>query len=112
MTEGLSLPLPTSDNPELNYTVPLNGVKYRFLFSYSTRSPVSWYLTVSTLSEELLISKVRLVPYMSLFEQHTRTDLPKGTLAIYHASEDYQNTPTITLENLSKEFTLLYLPVS
>jgi len=100
------LKLPSSTNPNISYTSPLDGVDYKFTFQYSTRNDC-WYLTLSNTSDEILISNIRLAPHILLTNCFVDERLPIGNLILVSDSA-YESPPTITLENLSTDFTFVY----
>ena len=105
--ENQTLPLPTS--PNYSYETALSGVEFKFHFIYSTRE-ACWHLTMSSLSGDLIISNIRLVPWIDLLHQYVATSLPQGALALIPVSEEYPKSKEITLENLATDFVLFYLP--
>jgi hypothetical protein len=106
-----TLLLPTVDTPNYSYNTDLDGTEYKLTFKYSVRES-GWYLSFHTLSGVLLISNIRLVPWLSLVFPFNRPNLPLGDLVLTPKSYDYPHSPEITLENLSTDFTLTYLAVN
>jgi hypothetical protein len=101
------LELPTSEFPNYLYTIDLDGKEYQLDFRYDVfRS--SWYLSISKTDGTLLLSGVRLVPWIDLLSQYTKEDLPLGQLYLMPSSYSYPMSPDTTLENLSTVFQLIY----
>lgn len=110
MTEYV-LELPTSEFPNYSYTTGLDGKEYKLQYIYNVRTS-SWYLSIYKTDGSLLLAGVRLVPWLDFLFTHPKTDLPLGSLYLVPISESYPNAPTITLENLSTDFELIYVSVT
>lgn len=106
-----TLELPTSETPNYSYTTGLDGKEYKFNFIFNTRTK-SWYLSIFKLDGTLLLSRVRIVPWLNLINIYTKEDLPLGELYVFPLLTQYPASPQITLENLSTDFQLLYNSVT
>jgi hypothetical protein len=106
-----TLELPTSETPNYSYTTGLDGKEYKFNFKYRVTT-TSWYLSIYKLDGTLLLSGVRLVPWLDLIAMHTKVELPQGNLFVVPLTTSYPKAPVITLENLSVDFQLLYNSVT
>ena len=105
----ISLELPTEQTPHYTYKTKLSDTEYILSFYYSVRQPTCWYLSVYDVNEVLLLSNVRITPWMNLLYPYTKELLPKGSLTLVPKSGVYPQSPDITLENLSTEFLLIYI---
>ncbi len=106
-----NLELPTSQYPNYSYTTTLDGKEYEFNFIYNVRM-VSWYLNIYKLDGTALLNGVRMTSWLDYLYTHSKTDLPLGELYLVPISAPYPTAPTITLENLSTEFQLIYNSVT
>lgn len=110
MTEYV-LELPTSEFPNYSYTTGLDGKEYKLHYIYNVRN-ASWYLSIYKTDGTLLLSGVRLVPWLDLLFIHPKTELPLGNLYLLPTSSEYPTSPVITLDNLATDFELVYNSVT
>jgi hypothetical protein len=73
--------IPTKSDGTASYemVITLDGVAFRVGLDYSTREEC-WYMWISDLSGNLLVSAVKVVEATDLFFGFTSEDLPAGTL--------------------------------
>ena len=102
------LELPSSSFPNFSYETSLGDQNYKLNFKYLTRS-LGWYLSISDLAGNLLLSNTRLIPWLNLLIPYVDTTLPQGSILLVPISTEYPTSPEITLENLSSDFQLVYI---
>ena len=105
------LDLPTQDFPNYSYTTTLDGKEYKLNFRFDVRES-SWYLKISKLDGNVLVSGIKMVSWLDLIFQYTKEDLPIGNLYLIPVSSTYPTSPDITLQNLSTDFQLIYNSVN
>ena len=109
MTTYYTLELPIPEFPNYPYNTKLDGTDYYFNFKFGVRSPQGWYLTISDVDKNLLVSNIRIVPWIDLLTPYTREVLPKGNIILIPKSTQYPKSKDITLDNLNTEFDLVYI---
>lgn len=102
------LPLPNSNDFPLRYTTILNNITYVFYFTWNTRSS-SWYMSISTVDEVLLLSEIKLVPNLDLIAQFPDSRKPKGAIILLYNGDDVNKPPVVTFDNIATEYTLNFV---
>lgn len=82
---------------------PLDGTSYRLAFRWNSRT-AGWYLTISTLSREVLASSIKLVEGVPLLQKRRDYRLPPGDLIVSGAEP--------TRDNLGGAAQLFYLDLA
>ncbi|MFA6605159.1 MAG: hypothetical protein WCS88_04135 [Patescibacteria group bacterium] len=72
---------PASSSPTYDYTIPLGDQTYRLRLRWDQRSE-SWYLSLSTAADVLLLDGLRMVIGFPLLHQFQHNDKPDGELVL------------------------------
>jgi len=84
----------------------LDGVSYRFDFTYNTRS-LQWVLSISDIDLVPIVEGIKLILGYELFDQYRSYPLPPGELYCVDTTGDEDE---ITRENLGPIVEIVYIP--
>jgi hypothetical protein len=105
---ALTLPLPTSKNPRYTYRTILDGSEFKLSFNYLSRGDSSWHLSIYDKQDNPIAYNLKMIPWFDMLSGLPKGKLPAGKLGLVCISESDPNAPSITLENLSTDFKLVY----
>lgn len=99
--------IPFTTYPCYTQDIKIEGIYYRFLFVWNTRSE-TWSLTISNVDEEVIISGIVLVINYDLLHGFHHLDLPKGGLFVIDSTG---NTSKIAYDDFSgnRRLKLIYM---
>lgn len=95
-----------NDAPKQLMTVRLDDRSYRLRIRYIPRA-LGWYMNISTIDDEALISGVRLVSIYDLLGRYQNKSLPPGVLFTFNTVDENADP---TRDSMGLESLVAYLP--
>jgi hypothetical protein len=81
----LKIPTEANNNPSFIETIDLEGIYYKFKFSWNNRD-TCWLLDIYNINGNVLIGGVKLVVNYELISHHKVTGMPSGKLVLFDTS--------------------------
>lgn len=81
----LKIPTTANNNPSFIETIDLEGIYYKFKFSWNNRD-TCWLLDIYDINDSLLLGGIKLVVNYELISHHKVIGMPPGKLFLYDSS--------------------------
>ena len=93
------------DNPAYTYAIALDGLSFRFTFTFNGRSN-DWHLDIAEENGTVIVSGIRLVVNWNLLGRKQDDRLPPGMLMLMSLDPDDNSAPA--LAELGRRCSLVY----
>jgi len=102
----MSLTLPIQNTfSNFSQEITLDGVSYRFEFTYNTRS-FQWAMSIFDIDQNAIVEGIKLVLEYELLDQYRAYNLPPGELYCIDTTDEVIE---ITRENFGDAVQLVYI---